>query len=118
MNHLRIKRLKNEVVQLVEYPREGIMMEPFSLEIDECLKIWIKDKYYRFQIVEDYPFTAPIITDENGSLCHVRKNTIYSLRDIVEELYSEDNFSAITKEEQKSVKDHLSFGKDKKISSG
>ena len=106
MNHLRIKRLKNEVDQLVEYPREGIMMEPFSLEIDECLKIWIKDKYYRFQIVEDYPFTAPIITDENGSLCHVRKNTIYSLRDIVEELYS--------KEEQKSIKDHFSFGKDNK----
>ena len=39
-------------------------------------------------------------------MCHVRKNTIYSLRDIVEELYS--------KEEQKSIKDHFSFGKDNK----
>ena len=66
MDHIRIKRLKNEVVQLVDNPLEEVILEPFSLEIDECLKIKIKEKYYSFQIVEDYPFAAPIITDENG----------------------------------------------------
>jgi hypothetical protein len=93
------KRLENEFRNLLDTPLKGFVIESHDI-LNKCLKIVIKNRRFQFDFLENYPFQPPVVSNEMGLVIHVKEQSVYSIREIMNELYiQESNLSSVFEHE-------------------